>query len=107
MVVNETFSRVRTLHGACGSRDSGSAQRDKRARRGTPQTGRAESESSRTETKKQKAEGRQAPRFLGPRGSVGILVDLRFFSHLAGDFGPRQTPSYDLSDSQIKAVTVG
>src|SRR5665213_3508210 len=104
MVKDEALRRIRTFHGPCGSSACGSSRSHKAASRGTPQTGSAKSKPTRPETKT-KAEGCQAFR-LGPRGSVGILVDRRFFFHLAGDFGPSQTLSKNLADCQIKAVTV-
>src|SRR3990167_3054117 len=90
MVTNETFSRVRQIHATCGPCAGSSIQSHKTASRRTPQTSGVESESSRPKAK-EKAEGRQTLRFLGARGNVGILVDCRFFSHLAGDFGPSAT----------------
>ena len=101
MVNSETLWRVRTLHGARGSCDSGITQRHQATCRGTSQEICGEPESARSEAK-----NRQAFRF-GPRGKRPGLVDRLYFCHLAGDFGPRQALPYDLSDSQIKAVTVG
>jgi len=98
---NETFSRVRTLHGYRGSGVERSAQRYKAADRGTSQTGCAKPEPQRTE-----AETKNCYAFrFGPRGKRS-LVDRLFFFHLAGDFGPRQALSDDLTNGQIKAVTV-
>ena len=105
MVANETFSRVRQIHSACGPSAGSSAQRHKTARGRTSQTGSVESEPPRPQAKT-KAEGCQALRFLGPRGNVGILVERRYFTHLAGDFSPSQTLANDLTYSQVKSVTV-
>src|SRR5258708_4351309 len=103
MVSNETFRRIQPLHGSSGPGAGRAALRHQATHRGTPQAVRSQSESSRPETKT-KAEGRQALRFLGPR--VGILVDRRFLSHLAGDLGPSQTLADDLTNCQGKTVTV-
>lgn len=102
MVMNETFRRIRTLHSPCGSRDCGTTQHHKTARGRAPQTGSQQSKSSRPKTE---TKGRQALRF-GPRSNRPRLTDRGYFSHLAGDFGPRQTLSANLADCQIKVVTV-
>jgi hypothetical protein len=85
----ETITGVRRVHVTRGPRSSRPARRRCETRRGTPQTGRVEPESSGTETK-EKTESGQAFRFLGPRLRVLTLVD-GLFSHLGGDLGPSQT----------------
>jgi hypothetical protein len=101
MVTNEALNRVRTFQGSRGPRDSGTTQRHTAARRGAAQAGSAQSEPARPEAK---TEGGHAFRF-GPRRKRPLIGCL-FFSHLAGDLGPRQALTHNLSDSQIKTVTV-
>src|SRR5579863_8223550 len=101
MVADETLSRVRTLHESCGSRACGASQRLKTTNRGRPQADRRESEQAGTKAKSSQTQ--EAFR-LGPRGSV--LVGIRFFTHLAGDFGKGQAPSNDSRSEFAKAVTV-
>ena len=91
---------VRQVHGACRSRIGGSARPYQAAHRRTSQAGRSESKSTGPEAQE---ESHKAFR-LGPRRSP--LIDGFRFGPLAGDFGPSQTLSYDLSDDHIKAVTV-
>jgi hypothetical protein len=103
MVMNETLSRVRTLHGARGPRDGGPTQRHKTASGRGPQAIGFEADPPWTEAE---TKGDQAFGF-GPRGKVLTLVDtLRFFSNLAGCLLPGQPPSDDLPDGHIKAVAV-
>src|SRR5437016_4984279 len=98
---SEAFSRVQSIHIACGSGPSRSAQRHQGTRGATPQAGRAESESSRTEAE---TEGSQAFRF-GPRRKRPALIHPHF--GLARHFRPRQALSNDLTDSQVKAFAIG
>jgi hypothetical protein len=100
MASDETLSRVRPLHESRGPRACGASRRDKTTRRGTPQTGREESQQARAEAKSQTYEAFR----LGPRFSV--LVALRFFTHLAGDFGKSQALANDLGSQSVEAVTV-
>src|ERR1700730_18156255 len=98
MRTHETFRRVRTLHGASGSRACGASRRHKTTRRETPQTGREEPQQARAEAKSQTYEAFR----LGPR--CNVLVALRFFTHLTGDLGKSQTLANNLRSQ--RAVTV-
>src|SRR5579862_7994843 len=101
MEKHETFSRVRTLHEPRGSRACGTAQRLKTTHRGRPQADRREPKQARTKAKSSQTQ--EAFR-LGPRGSV--LVGIRFFPHLAGDFSKGQAlPDHAVSEF-AKAVTI-
>ena len=98
---SEAAYRIRCLHGPCGPCAFSSSFCHQATRGGAPQ--RSGNEYPQTRTKAQ-AENQETFR-LGPRFSVRALIQ-SFRSNLAGDFGPGQTLSYDLSNSQIKAVTV-
>ena len=81
--MHETFSRIQTLHGSRGPRACGASQRHTKTRRGAPQASSQESESARTEAQTKGQAFRFGPPFKRP-----ALVGL-FFSHVAGDIGPR------------------
>jgi len=100
MRMDETLSRVRPIHESRGPRACGAPQRLKRTHRRGPQTDRREPQQART---KAKSEAQETFR-LGPR--LSVLVVLRFFVHLAGDFGKGQTLSNDLRCESVEAVTV-
>src|SRR5580698_5478956 len=100
MVADETLSGVRTFHEPRGQRACGAPQRHKTTLRGTPQTGRREPKQTWTKAKSSPQEAFR----LGPRGKV--LVGIRFFTHLAGDFSKGQALSYDARGEFAKAVTV-
>ena len=101
-VNNETFSRVRRLHEPRGSRACGTSLRHKTTRRGRTQAHSGKSEPSRPEAETE-AKSYEAFR-LSPRGSV--LVGIRFFPHLAGDFSKGQALSDNARSEFAKAVTV-
>jgi hypothetical protein len=98
--MHETFSRVRTLHEPRGPRACGASQRLTATHRGRPQANRRKSEQTGTQAKSQAYEAFR----LGPRGNV--LVGIRFFPHLAGDFGKGQTLPNNARSEFAEAVTV-
>jgi hypothetical protein len=104
MEIHETLSRVRRLYGFSGQRIGRTAQRHQAACGRTSQASGAQSEPSRAKAK-DKAEGRQTFRF-GPRLRSGEPLIKSRLSYLAGDLGPSQTLADDLTNCQVKTVTV-
>src|SRR5579863_1378971 len=101
MESRETFSRIRSLHGASGSRPRGSTQHHQTARRGTSEAGRTESESAWAEAE---TESSQAFRF-GPRLARCGLVQWRR-GYFASDLIPRQSLPDDLAHRHVEAFAV-
>ena len=97
--ISEVQYGIRCIHGARGSRSSGSRKRHQTARGRTSQAGREESKQARS-----KAEAEIYFFRLGPR-LAALGWEIRF-PHLAGDFGPSQTLADDLPHSSVEAVTV-
>jgi hypothetical protein len=81
----ETFKRIQPLYRSSRTRAGGASHCYKATHRRTPQTGRQESEQTRT-----KAEDQGFG--FGPRFKVFPLIQ-PLFGYLAGDFGEGQTPS--------------
>src|ERR1035441_3767573 len=89
MKSNETFSRVRSLHECSGTAHGRSESGDSTARSEIQKTGRFEPTKTRAETEGQA--------FLLPRCKrPTALVDRRFFSDLAGEFGVGKALAGDL-----------
>jgi hypothetical protein len=102
MYGNETFRRIRPIHGARRSRAGSAAQRHQRSGCGASETVRNESEQAWPEAQ---TKGRQSLR-LGPRRKPRGLVGFRFFSRLASEINPRQTLAHDLPHCQVEALTI-
>lgn len=100
MISDETFIRVRALHRVSRPRACCSPLRHKATRQGIPRTKRIEPKQTGAEAQ---AETQETFRF-GPRFKV--LVEIRFFTHLAGDFSKGQALANDPRSEFAEAVTV-